>query len=78
MKDILYTLEVNSFKDGVLRVNDHAGAGLLLTRMAEGGNIRKGPVGVGVRMQETMRLGPFKVEAVAAQVSCHNVLCSKH
>eukprot|EP00879_Flechtneria_rotunda_P013128 GHRR01013711.1.p1 GENE.GHRR01013711.1~~GHRR01013711.1.p1 ORF type:complete len:212 (+),score=72.86 GHRR01013711.1:172-807(+) len=36
--------------------------------MAENGNIKKGPVGVGVRIQETMRIGPFKVEAVAAQV----------
>jgi hypothetical protein len=55
-------------QDGLLKGNDHAGCGLMLTRMAEGGNIRKGPVGVGVRLQETMRVGPFKVEAVAAQV----------
>eukprot|EP00878_Enallax_costatus_P011450 GHUV01011954.1.p2 GENE.GHUV01011954.1~~GHUV01011954.1.p2 ORF type:complete len:434 (+),score=125.86 GHUV01011954.1:1557-2858(+) len=68
VKDILYTLEVNTFKDGLLKGNDHAGCGLLLTRMGEGGSIKKGPVGVGVRMQETMRVGPFKVEAVAAQV----------
>ncbi|WIA36062.1 hypothetical protein OEZ86_007418 [Tetradesmus obliquus] len=68
VKDILYTLEVNTFKDGLLTGNDHAGCGLMLTRMAEGGHIRKGPVGVGVRLQETMRVGPFKVEAVAAQV----------
>lgn len=26
--DVLYTLEVNSFKDGLLRGNDHAGAQL--------------------------------------------------
>lgn len=69
VKDILYTLEVNTFKDGLLKGNDHAGCGFLLTRMAEGGNIKKGPVGVGVRLQETMRVGPFKVETVAAQVS---------
>lgn len=68
VKDILYTLEVNTFKDGMLSRNDHAGAGLMLTRMAEGGNIKKGPVGVGVRIQENMRVGPLKVEAVAAQV----------
>lgn len=68
VKDVLVGLEVNTFKDGLLRGNDHAGAGLLLTRMAEGGNLRRGPVGVGVRLQETMRLGPLKVEAVAAQV----------
>lgn len=69
VKDILYTLEVNTFKDGLLKGNDHAGCGFMLTRMAEGGNIKKGPVGVGVRLQETMRVGPFKVETVAAQVS---------
>ena len=36
--------------------------------MAEGGNIRKGPTGVGVRVQEAMKVGPLKVDAVAAQV----------
>jgi hypothetical protein len=36
--------------------------------MGEAGNVKKGPVGVGVRIQETMRVGPLKVEAVAAQV----------
>eukprot|EP00775_Hariotina_reticulata_P001040 gene1040-1378_t len=56
VKDILYTLEVNTFKDGLLKANDHAGS------------VKKGPVGVGVRLQETMRVGPLKVEAVAAQV----------
>jgi hypothetical protein len=40
----------------------------MLTRMAEGGNVRKGPVGVGVRLQDSLRIGPLKVEAVAAQV----------
>jgi hypothetical protein len=35
---------------------------------AQNGNIKKGPVGVGVRIQENMRVGPLKVEAVAAQV----------
>jgi hypothetical protein len=25
VKDILYTLEVNTFKDGLLKANDHAG-----------------------------------------------------
>lgn len=25
IKDVLYTLEVNSFKDGLLQTNDHAG-----------------------------------------------------
>jgi hypothetical protein len=34
----------------------------------QNGNIKKGPVGVGVRIQENMRVGPLKVEAVAAQV----------
>jgi len=28
-------LQVNTFKDGLLKGNDHAGAGLMLTRMAE-------------------------------------------
>jgi len=36
--------------------------------LSQNGNIKKGPVGVGVRIQENMRIGPLKVEAVAAQV----------
>jgi hypothetical protein len=32
---LLYPLQVNTFKDGMLGRNDHAGAGLMLTRMAE-------------------------------------------
>lgn len=36
--------------------------------LLQNGNIKKGPVGVGVRIQENMRVGPLKVEAVAAQV----------
>lgn len=124
-QDVLYTLEVNSFKDGLLRAKDHAGkggviggvgwgvdwgeegfkggaveqappnlnppkhplpqtntchpprnektkpppgVGLLLSRMAEGGDPRKGPHSVGLRIQDTLRVGPLRVEAVAAQV----------
>ncbi|KAI8472281.1 MAG: hypothetical protein J3K34DRAFT_519900 [Monoraphidium minutum] len=68
IKDVLYTLEVNSFRDGLLRANDHAGVGMLVSRMAEGGDPRKGPHSVGLRLQDTLRVGPLKVEAVAAQV----------
>ena len=32
VKDVLYTLEVNTFKDGLLRAKDHAGAGLMVAR----------------------------------------------
>lgn len=36
--------------------------------MAEGGDPRKGPHSLGLRLQDTLRVGPLKVEAVAAQV----------
>lgn len=32
MKDILYQLEINTFRDGLLAKKDHAGCGLLLVR----------------------------------------------
>ena len=67
LKDVLYQLEVNSFRDGVLGANDHAGAGLLLTRLGEGGRPTRGPVGVGMRIQDNLRIGPFKLEATAAR-----------
>jgi hypothetical protein len=47
--------------------------GLLLSRMAEGGDPRKGPHSVGLRLQDTLRVGPLKVEAVAAQVGSWRV-----
>ena len=61
IKDVLYQLELNTFKDGVLRANDHAGMGMMFARLGEGGKTTKGPLGVGLRLQETMRLGAFKV-----------------
>jgi hypothetical protein len=53
-----------------LRIHKHLTLRLLLATCAclQNGNIKKGPVGVGVRIQENMRVGPLKVEAVAAQV----------
>jgi len=44
------------------------GVGLLVSRMAEGGDPRKGPHSLGLRLQDTLRMGALKVEAVAAQV----------
>lgn len=35
---------------------------------AENGDVRKGPMGVGIRVQDSLKLGAFKVEAVAAQM----------
>jgi len=70
IKDVLYQLEVNTFKDGLLARNDHAGVGLMWTRLGEGGRLDKGPMGYGMRLQDTLRLGAFKVEACAAKVSC--------
>ncbi|KAF5834443.1 hypothetical protein DUNSADRAFT_8906 [Dunaliella salina] len=69
IKDVLYQLEMNTFKDGVLRANDHAGAGLMMARLGEGGKLNKGPMGMGLRLQETMRLGAFKVDACASKVT---------
>lgn len=45
----------------MLRANDHAGAGLMMSRLGEGGKLNKGPMGMGLRLQETMRVGAFKV-----------------
>lgn len=50
-QDVLYQLEVNTFKDGLLAANDHAGVGLMLTRLGEGGRVDKGPMGYGLRLQ---------------------------
>ncbi len=96
IKDVLYQLEVNTFKDGFLRDNDHAGAphmpsarllgsreaaaralrncvphvhalrvcagvGLLVSRLGENGKVTKGPMGLGLRLQDTLRVGAFKV-----------------
>ena len=38
-------------------------------RLGEGGKIGKGPVGMGLRLQDTLRIGAFKVEACAAKVT---------
>jgi hypothetical protein len=40
---VLYTLEVNSFRDGLLVPGDQAGAGLMLARMAGAGRGRSCP-----------------------------------
>jgi hypothetical protein len=37
------------------------GVGVLLTRLGEGGKFNKGPSGMGLRVQDTMRVGPLKV-----------------
>ncbi|KAG1671540.1 hypothetical protein FOA52_011262 [Chlamydomonas sp. UWO 241] len=68
LKDVLYQLEVNTFRDGLLAKNDHAGCGLLFARLGEGGAMRKGPTALGLRLQDTMRLGAFKVDACATKV----------
>lgn len=77
VKDVLYQLEVNTFKDGFLFRNDHAGVGFMAARMGEGGKIRKGPMGLGLRIQETFRAGPFKVEATAARVTSESGMGAK-
>ncbi|GIL48193.1 hypothetical protein Vafri_4877 [Volvox africanus] len=69
IKDVMYQLEIDTFKDGLLGRSDHAGCGMMFARLAEGGNPRKGPVAVGVRLQDTFRLGAFKVEACASKVA---------
>ncbi|GIL74794.1 hypothetical protein Vretifemale_4702 [Volvox reticuliferus] len=69
IKDVMYQLEIDTFKDGLLGRNDHAGCGMMFARLAEGGNPRKGPMAVGVRLQDTFRLGAFKVEACASKVA---------
>ena len=38
-------------------------------RLGEGGDPRKGPTAVGVRLQDTLRVGPFKLEACASKVA---------
>jgi len=68
LKDVLYTLEVNTFKDGFLRANDHAGFGVMMARLGEGGKVNKGPMGMGLRLQDNFRLGAFKIDASAAKV----------
>lgn len=50
----------------MLRANDHAGAGLMMSRLGEGGKLNKGPMGMGIRLQETMRVGAFKVNEYAS------------
>lgn len=68
LKDVLYQLEANTFKEGFLWSDDHAGFGVLATRLGQAGNPRKGPVGFGLRVQDSFRLGPFQVEATSAKV----------
>lgn len=40
-----------------------AGVGVLLTRLGEGGKLDKGPSGMGLRIQDTMRIGPCKASS---------------
>ena len=68
LKDVMYQLEVNTFRDGLVARNDHAGCGLMLARLGEGGKLNKGPMGMGLRIQDDFKLGPFKVEACGAKV----------
>lgn len=42
IKDVMYQLEVNTFKDGLLAANDHAGCGAMLARCAP---LLLGPLG---------------------------------
>lgn len=37
--------------------------------MGEGGKVDRGPVGRGLRLQDSLRIGAFKVEACAAKVT---------
>jgi hypothetical protein len=37
LKDVLYQLEVNTFRDGLLRRNDHAGCGFMVARYGSNG-----------------------------------------
>ncbi|KAG2429457.1 hypothetical protein HYH02_014039 [Chlamydomonas schloesseri] len=69
IKDVMYQLEVDTFKDGLLGKSDHAGCGLMVARLGEGGDPRKGPTAVGVRLQDTLRVGPLKIEACASKVA---------
>uniref|UniRef100_A0A7R9V4P2 AIG1-type G domain-containing protein n=1 Tax=Chlamydomonas euryale TaxID=1486919 RepID=A0A7R9V4P2_9CHLO len=69
LKDVLYQWELNTFRDSLIAKHDHAGAGLMLARLGTGGSLKQGPTGVGVRLQETARVGPFKVSAVGARVA---------
>jgi hypothetical protein len=38
-----------------------SGVGLMMTRLGEGGKVNKGPMGVGMRLQDNFRVGAFKV-----------------
>ncbi|MEW5307936.1 MAG: hypothetical protein WDW36_010304 [Sanguina aurantia] len=70
MEEVMYTLEVNTFKDGLLGRNDHAGCGFLFSKMADSPlKLSKGPVALGLRVQDTFRLGAFRVEAVASRAT---------
>ena len=39
LKDVLYQLEVNTFRDGLIAKNDHAGCGMMLARWEIGRNV---------------------------------------
>ncbi len=70
VKDVLYTLEANTFRDGLLQEDDHAGAGVMWARMGEGGKIKRGPSAMGYRVQESMALGPFDVSGCCVGWEC--------
>ena len=64
----MYQLEVNTFRDGLIGRNDHAGCGMMLARLGENGKLTKGPMGMGLRIQDDFKIGPFSIEACAAKV----------
>eukprot|EP00798_Chlamydomonas_sp_ICE-L_P010149 gene10149-8052_t len=70
IKDVMYQLELNTFRDGLLRADDHAGFGVMVARLGEGGDIKKGPMGMGIRLQDNFRAGCFKINGAAARVRC--------
>ncbi|KAL6759900.1 hypothetical protein V8C86DRAFT_2563689 [Haematococcus lacustris] len=69
IKDVLYQLDVNTFRDGLISKGDHAGVGFIAARLGEGGRLTRGPRGLGLRIQDNIQLGPFKVEACAAKMT---------
>ncbi|GFH30988.1 uncharacterized protein HaLaN_29929, partial [Haematococcus lacustris] len=46
-----------------------SGVGFIAARLGEGGRLTKGPRGLGLRIQDNIQLGPFKVEACAAKMT---------
>jgi len=68
IKEVLYSGEATTFRGDLLKRGDKAGFGVMAARMAEAGDPRKGPMAVGVKVTETVRVGPWALDAVVAQV----------